>query len=136
MEFLGSTLKAALLLPVYALIEAPLVQLSTRILRITRPTFWDAYRLVLIVGAALFVVGLILWPVLPEENSHADLFVTLLISAVGYGWAYGYFLRNGDGTSIGYWRGTQVFVITGVLFFAILLVVGLVIFGASVVLGT
>lgn len=131
MEFLGSTLKAILLWPVLALIDVPFVQMGARILKLRRPTFGATYLLVLIAGAAMFLVGAVLRPVLPEENAIAEVAVFIVLAVLVYGWAFGYFLTDADGASIGYRKGAQVFLIASTLFAALLLVVALIVVGVA-----
>lgn len=126
---LASVLKAIVLWPLLALIDVPFVQLSARILKVRRPTFGAAYLLVLISGAAMFLVTLVLSPVLPEEKTIIGLVVSLVLAVLVYGWAFGYFLTHADGLSIGYWKGTQVFLLASALFGALLVAIAIVVVG-------
>lgn len=131
MDLLSPTLKAIVLWPVLALIDVPFVQLGARILKLRRPTFGATYLLVLIAGVAMFLAPLVLWPVLPEDNTIADVVVSIVIAILVYGWAFGYFLTNTDGSSIGYWKGTQVFLIASALFAALLVAIAIVVVGIA-----
>lgn len=131
MEFWGSTLKAIVLWPVLALIDVPFVQLGARILKLRRPTFGATYLLVLIAGAAMFLASAVLRPVLPEENTIAEVAVLIGLAVLVYGWAFGYFLTDTNGASIGYWKGAQIFLIASALFAMLLFVVALIAVGVA-----
>lgn len=77
----------------------------------------------------MFLASLVLWPVLPEDNTIADVVISIAIAIPVYGWAFGYFLTHTDGSSIGYWKGTQVFLIASALFAALLVAVAIVVVG-------
>lgn len=131
MEFLGSTLKAIVLWPVFALIDVPFVQLGARILKLRRPAFGATYLLVLIAGAAMFLASAVIQPVLPEENTIAEVAVLIVLAVLVHGWAFGYFLTDTDGASIGYWKGAQIFLIASALLAALLFVVAIIAVGVA-----
>lgn len=128
MELL-TALKAIVLWFLLALTNVPFVQLSARILKVRRPTFGAAYLLVLISGAAWFLATLVLSPVLPAESTNVGLGASLLLGFLIHGWAFGYFLTNADGLSIGYWKGAQVFLLASALFAVLLLAFAIVVVG-------
>jgi hypothetical protein len=129
MEFVGSLLKTILLWPLLALIDVPFVQLGTRILKLPRPSFGATYLLILVAGVAAILATLVLSPVLPEENTIADVTTSSVFALLVYGWVFGYFLTNVDGSSIGYWKGTQVFLIATALFGALLIAAAFLLVG-------
>jgi hypothetical protein len=133
---LGSILKAIVLWPLVALVDVPFVQLGARILKVRRPTFGATYLLVLIAGAATFLANLILSVVLPPADSIAALVVTILAAVLVYGWVFGYFLTDNDGLSIGYWKGTQVFLLASALFAALIVAIAIVLVGIGNIWGT
>jgi hypothetical protein len=133
---LGSILKAIVLWPLLALVDVPFVRLGARILQVRRPTFGATYLLVLIAGAAMFLANLVLSLVLPPADSIAALVVTILAAILVYGWVFGYFLTDNDGLSIGYWKGTQVFLLASALFAALIVAIAIVVVGIGNIWGT
>jgi hypothetical protein len=132
---LGSILKAIVLWPLLALVDVPFVRLGARILKVRRPKFGATYLLVLIAGAAMFLANLVLSLVLPPAGSIAALVVTILAAILVYGWVFGYFLTDNDGLSIGYWKGTQVFLLASALFAALLVAIAIVVVGIGNIWG-
>lgn len=120
-----------MLWPVLALIDVPFVQLGARILKLRRPTFGATYLLVLIAGVAMFLASAVVRPILPEENTIAEVAVLIGLAVLVHGWAFGYFLTDTDDASIGYWKGVQIFLIASALFAVLLFVVALVAVGVA-----
>jgi hypothetical protein len=130
MELFSSALKAVVMWPLFALIDVPFVQFGSRLLKLRRRSFGAIYLLVLIIGGVSFLASLVLSLVLPENNSRVDAVASIILAGLVSSWAFGYFLTDADGASIGYWKGAQLFLVTSLLFFALLVV--LVIIGVGV----
>jgi hypothetical protein len=64
------------------------------------------------------------------------LVVTILAAILVYGWVFGYFLTDNDGLSIGYWKGTQVFLLASALFAALIVAIAIVVVGIGNIWGT
>lgn len=131
MEFLTSLLKALVLLPVWALVESPFIQLSTRIVVPRRLSFRAAYMLALLSGGALILANVILWPVFANVGDLAGTAISATVALALSTAIYGYFLTNAEGKSVGYLKGGLVVLVSVLLASAALvafafLVVGVV----------
>ncbi len=108
MEYITSLLKSLVLLPVGALIEAPFILLSARVVTRRRPSFGAAYMLALITGVVLILASVVLWPVLASVNELAGSAISVVASLLVPTIAYGYLLTNEQGASVGYMMGGKV----------------------------
>jgi hypothetical protein len=131
MEFATALFKAIIFLPVWALVESPLIQLSARIVIPRRISFKAAFMLALISGGALIVVGVLLWPMSSNLGDIAETAVSLTVTLAVSSWVFGYFLTNSEGRSIGILKGGLVVLLSAILFAAILIVIAALLVGVN-----
>ena len=116
MEYITSLLKALVVLPVGALIEAPFILLGARVVLRRRPSFGAAYILALITGVALILASIVLWPILASVNEVAGSVISIVASLLVPTIAYGYLLTNEQGASVGYVKGGKVVLFSQLMF--------------------
>jgi hypothetical protein len=131
MEFITALLKAILLLPVWALVESPLIQLSARLVIPRRVSFRAAFMLALISGGALIAIGAVLWPISSNLGHVAETVVSLSVTIGVSSWLYGYFLTNAEGRSVGVLKGGLVVLLSTFFFAAALLLIAGTVVGVA-----
>lgn len=123
MEFLLSVAKELLVLPLWALVQAPLLRWAARFAKTAPVSFKAAFMLGLITGAVTLAIALACYPlywVMPETATDVLSLAAGLAASV---WLYGYFLRNEAGQSVGLARGFVTFILQTLMVFAVLVVI-------------
>lgn len=120
MEFILALGKGILTIPVWALIQSPVLRWSAKLTKVSSVSFAGAFTLGLITGAASLAVSLVLYPlygVIADSFAEGISWLAVLAATT---WLYGYFLRSESGNSVGMWGGVKVFSVQIVVFSALL----------------
>lgn len=129
MESLASAVKIILLWPILALIEVPLVRLSTRLLKFRVPSFGGTYLLVLLTGAFCAAAQFLVSILLPGLSELAETIVSIFVALLVCGWVFGYFLVTVEGKAVGHIKGLLVFSMASVMFAVLLVAFALIVVG-------
>lgn len=114
-------LKEIVLLIIWAFLQSPVLRLSAKLAKFPAPSIQAAFLLGLISGATSVAVSLMLYPLYHFLGTAIAEGISLGAAMAATIWAYGYFLRNGSGNSIGIVPGAKVFVIQIALLIAFLI---------------
>lgn len=135
MEYVFAFAKALLLLVFWILVQAPFIRWSARVVKIAPVSTRAAIMLGIIISAAGIVstfVSFLMSFWIPPDLRYGQSYLTVLAVTAGL---FGYYLRDREGQSIGFWRGAAVFTLSITMMFGVLLVVAAVLTLVSKVTG-
>jgi hypothetical protein len=129
MEDLVAFGKELLLVPIWALIQAPALRLAVKLNKASSISLKAAFMLGLIISAASLVIFLVIYPLngLGIINDPVADGLSLSATIGATVWLYGYFLRSEMGDSIGALRGLIVFALQILLFLGVIVAAGVLI---------
>ena len=127
LELLTQFAEHVVKLPIGALVSAPFFLLSARILSLRPLSFGAAFLFGLIVGAALLVVSLFDWLLMPDTNIYVEAVISIALSLGTSTALAGYLVRSAEGHSIGFRKGLYFSLVAEGLFGVVLLAIAVVI---------
>lgn len=135
MEYVFWFAKVLLLLVFWILVQAPFVRWAAKLTRIAPVSTRAAIMLGIIISAAGVVSTFIsflmsFW--IPPDLRYGQSYLTVLAVTAGL---FGYYLRDREGQSIGFWRGAAVFMLSITMMFGVLVVVAVLLTLVSRVAG-
>jgi hypothetical protein len=125
MELLSTVVKAMVMLPVWAVLGAPFVLVSARLVISTQLTFRAAFMLGVISGGALIVAHVLVWPVYSSLGPIRESALTAVLALLLTSGTYGYFLSDAQGRSIGCLKGGLIALLCAALVFVLMLAIAL-----------